>query len=56
MRKRLFDWCGILHLELNIILEAKQEDGFKKWRDCILSELEDYVGETKRFITQEQCQ
>ena len=29
-----------------MLLEAKQED-FKEWRDWILSELEDYVVETK---------
>ena len=29
-----------------MLLEAKQED-FKEWRDCILSELEDYGVETK---------
>ena len=39
-----------------MLLEAKQEEDFKEWRDCILSELEVYVVETKRFITREQCQ
>ena len=36
MRKRLFACCGILHLDVNMLLEAKQEDDFKEWRDCIL--------------------
>ena len=39
-----------------MLLEAKQEVDFKEWRNCFLSELEDYVVETRRFITQEQCQ
>ena len=39
-----------------MLSEAKQEDDFKEWRDCILLELEDYVVETKPFITREQCQ
>ena len=40
--ERLFDCCGILHLDVNILLEAKQED-LKEWRDFILSELEGYM-------------
>ena len=43
LRKRLFDICGIIHLELNMLLDAKKEDEFKDWRDSILSELESYV-------------
>ena len=42
MRKILFDCCRILHLDVNMLLEAKQEEDFKEWRGCILSELEDY--------------
>ena len=26
MRKRLFDTCGIAHLDLNLLLDAKQDD------------------------------
>ena len=26
MRRRLFDCCGIIHLDINILLDAKQED------------------------------
>ena len=36
------------------VIIAKEEEDFKEWRDCILSELEDYVVEEKRFITREQ--
>ena len=39
-----------------MLLEAKQEEDIKEWRDFILSELEEYVVETERFITREQCQ
>ena len=49
LRKRLFDICGIIHLDLNMLLDAKKEDEFKEWRDTILSELESYVAKTQRF-------
>ena len=39
MRRRLFDCCGIIHLDINILLDAKQEDDFKEWRSLIISEL-----------------
>ena len=55
MRRRLFDCCGIIHLDLNILLDAKQED-FKEWRSLILAELESYVSETKCFTTRELSQ
>ena len=45
LRKRLFDICGIIHLDLNMLLDVKKEDEFKDWRDTILSELESYVGQ-----------
>ena len=35
--------CGIIHLDLNVLLDAKKEDEFKDWRDTILSELESYA-------------
>ena len=49
LRKRLFDICGIIHLDLNMLLDAKKEDEFKDWRDTILSELESCVAKTQRF-------
>ena len=49
LRKRLFDICGIIHLDLNMLLDVKKEDEFKDWRDTILSELESYVAKTQRF-------
>ena len=36
-----------------MLLDAKPEDDYRGWRDLILSELETYVDETKRFIKQE---
>ena len=51
MRKRLFDYCGIAHFDLNMSLDAKQEDHLKEWRNTIISELETYVVETRSFTT-----
>ena len=56
MRRRLFDCCRIIHLDLNILLDAKQEEDFKEWRSLILAELESYVSETKCFTTRELSQ
>ena len=49
MRKRLSQNCGIVHFDLNVLLDARKEDEFKDWRSAILTELETYVAETKRF-------
>ena len=49
MRRQLFDCCGIIHLDLNILLDAKQEEDFKEWRSLIPAELESYASETKRL-------
>ena len=51
MRRKLLETCGIAHLDLNLLLDAKQNENFKDWRNIILSELETYVAETKRFAT-----
>ena len=51
MRKRLFENCGIIHLDLNILLDARKDDELKEWRSVILSELEMYVTKTERFAT-----
>ena len=51
MRKRLFENCGIIHLDLNILLDARKDDELKEWRSVILSELEMYVAKTERFAT-----
>ena len=51
MRRTLFENCGIAHLDLNLLLDAKQNENFKDWRNILLSELETYVAETKRFTT-----
>ena len=53
MRKRLFECCVIIHLDINMLLDAKQEDDYRKWRDLILSELETYVDGTKRITTRD---
>ena len=49
MRKRIFDLCGISVFDLNMLWDVKPEDEFKDWRDIILSQLELYVAETRRF-------
>lgn len=51
MRQRLFEICGIAHLDLNLLLDAKYEEDFKDCRSAILSELENFVVGTKRFAT-----
>ena len=51
VRKRIFVCCGIANFGLNMLLDAKQEDDFKDWRNMILSQLEIYVVETGRFAT-----
>ena len=51
LRKRLFENCGIMHLDLNILLDARKDDELKDWRSAILSELETYVAKTERFAT-----
>lgn len=51
LRKRLFDNCGITHMDLNVLLDAKHDDEFKDWRNYILSELEHFVVATGRFTT-----
>ena len=51
MRERLFETCGIAHLDLNLLLDAKQDDEFTDWRSYILTELEDFVVGTGRFTT-----
>ena len=48
MRRRLFDCCRSINLGINILLDAKQES-----RSLILSELQSYLSETKRFTTRE---
>ena len=47
----LYECCGIIHLDINMLLDAKPEDDYREWRDLILSELETYVDETKLFTT-----
>ena len=49
--ERLFDNCGITHLDLNLLLDAKQDDELKDWRDYILTELENFVVGTGWFTT-----
>ena len=51
LRRKLFESCGITHLDMNLLLDAKHDDEFKEWRGVILSELETFVLETKRFLT-----
>ena len=49
MRKRLFEMCRIIHLDLNILLDARNDDEYKDWRSNILCELEAFVAKTHRF-------
>ena len=56
LRRKLFETCGIVHLDLNLLLDVKADDDYKEWRTLILSELETFVAETKRFATRPSCQ
>ena len=51
MRKRIFDTCGITHLDLNLLLDAREDDEYKDWRSFMLTELENFVVGTRRFAT-----
>ena len=53
MRKRIFETCGITHLDLSLLLDAKEDDEFKDWRSFMLSELENFVVGTRRFATRQ---
>ena len=53
MRKRIFETCGITHLDMSLLLDAKEDDEFKDWRSFMLSELENFVVETRRFATRQ---
>ena len=55
LRRILFEICGIAHLDLNLLLDVKTDDDYKEWRTLILSELETFVAETKRFATRPSC-
>ena len=52
----MFETCGIAHLDLNLLLDVKTDDDYKEWRTIMLSELETFVAETKRFATRPSCQ
>ena len=52
----MFETCGIAHLDLNLLLDVKTDDNYKEWRTSMLSELETFVAETKRFATRPSCQ
>ena len=43
LRRKLFEICGIAHLDMNLLLDAKPDDEYKDWRNVILSELEAFV-------------
>ena len=51
MRKRIFETSGITHLDLNLLLDAKDDDEYKDWRNFMLTELENFVVATRRFGT-----
>ena len=51
LRRKLFESCGIVHIDMNLLLDAKHDEEFKDWRNVILSELETFVAGTKRFPT-----
>ena len=36
--KNFFNYCGITYFDLNKLLEAKQEDDFKEFRNTIISD------------------
>ena len=51
MRKRIFNTCGIKHFDLHL-LGSKKDDDYKERRGFLLSELKNFVVETKCFTTQ----
>ena len=51
LRRKLFETCGIAHLDLNLILDAKRDEEYIEWRSVILTELETFIAKTKRFAT-----
>ena len=51
MRTNLFEIGGLSYLNMILLLDAKQKDGFKDWRSLILSGLESFVAGTKCFST-----
>ena len=51
LTRKLFETCGITHLDLNLLLDVRTDDDYKERRTLILSELETFVAETKRFAT-----
>ena len=55
LRRKLFQTCGIIHLDLNLLLDVKTDDEYKEWRTFILCELENFVVETKHFTTRASC-
>ena len=32
LRRKLFETCGIVHLDLNLLLDVKADDDYKEWR------------------------
>ena len=51
MRKQFFGTCGITYLDLNLLLDAKEDDKYKDWRSFMLAELENLWVGTRRFAT-----
>ena len=43
------------HILTSMLLDTKQKDYFKEWRNTIISELETYVVETWLFTTWKSC-
>ena len=50
-KKLFFEMCGITHLDLNLLLDAKEDEEYKDSRSFMLSELENFVVGTRRFTT-----
>ena len=49
-RKLLFETCGISHIDLNLLLNSKQDDEFKDLRNYKKTELEKFVMEWAWFF------
>ena len=45
LKRKLFQTCGIIHLDLNLLLDVKTDDEYTEWRTFILCELENFVVE-----------
>ena len=49
--RRLFEAAGLIHLDLEILLNARPDDDYKEYRGFILKELETFITQSGRFTS-----